>query len=37
MGGHIDDAERTYDHPVIAISIGCPCIFLLGKAEYNIF
>lgn len=37
MGGHIDDAERTYDHPVISISIGCPCIFLLGKAEYNIF
>ena len=37
MGGHIDDAERTYDHPVISISIGCPCIFLLGKAEYNMF
>jgi alkylated DNA repair dioxygenase AlkB len=30
MGGHVDDAERTYDHPVVSLSIGCPCIFLLG-------
>lgn len=30
MGGHIDDAELTYDHPVLSISIGCPCLFLLG-------
>lgn len=30
MGGHIDDAELTYDHPVISISMGCPCLFLLG-------
>lgn len=30
MGGHQDDAEKTTDHPVISISIGCPCVFLLG-------
>ena len=30
MGGHKDDAELTTDHPVVSISIGCPCIFLLG-------
>ena len=30
MGGHKDDVESTYDHPVLSISIGCPVIFLLG-------
>ena len=30
MGGHQDDVESTFDHPVLSISIGCPCIFLLG-------
>jgi hypothetical protein len=32
MGGHVDDAELTYSHPVISISIGCQCLFLLGRA-----
>ena len=33
MGGHVDDAELTYDHPVLSISIGCPCLFLLGAFQ----
>lgn len=30
MGGHQDDAEHTYIHPVLSISLGCVGIFLLG-------
>lgn len=30
MGGHQDDAEITKNHPVLSLSIGSPCIFLLG-------
>lgn len=33
MGGHVDDMERTMDHPVLSISLGCSCIFLLGGDE----
>lgn len=31
MGGHRDDAESNFSCPVISISIGAPCVFLLGK------
>ena len=33
MGGHVDDAEWTYDHPVYSISLGSPCVFLLGTSH----
>jgi len=31
MGGHVDDAEWTAEPPVFSLSIGCPCVFLLGE------
>ena len=30
MGGHKDNAELTYDPPVVSMSIGCTAIFLVG-------
>lgn len=30
MGGHQDDAELSKDHPIVSISLGCPCVFLIG-------
>ncbi|CEG42244.1 alkylated dna repair protein [Plasmopara halstedii] len=30
MGGHRDDVEYTMDHPVVSLSLGSPCLFLLG-------
>lgn len=30
MGGHVDDAELTYDHPVVSLSLGKSCVFLIG-------
>ena len=36
MGGHVDDAEWTYDHPVYSISLGSPCVFLLGIPHTHI-
>ena len=30
MGGHVDDAELTYDHPVVSLSLGKTCVFLIG-------
>jgi alkylated DNA repair protein alkB family protein 1 len=32
LGGHIDDVERDQDAPIVALSLGCPAIFLLGGA-----
>lgn len=31
MGGHRDDLERTFDAPVVSVSLGCTAVFLLGK------
>jgi alkylated DNA repair dioxygenase AlkB len=28
--GHVDDAERCFDAPIVSISIGLDCIFLIG-------
>jgi alkylated DNA repair protein alkB family protein 1 len=28
--GHLDDAERFYDAPIVSLSLGLQCIFLLG-------
>lgn len=33
MGGHVDDGERTLDAPVVSISVGCACVFLLGGRD----
>jgi alkylated DNA repair protein alkB family protein 1 len=30
MGGHLDDAEHTLDHPIVSLSLGCSAVFLLG-------
>jgi DNA alkylation damage repair protein AlkB len=30
MGGHQDDAELSRDHPVVSLSLGCACTFLIG-------
>ena len=35
MGGHVDDGERTLDAPVVSISVGCACVFLLGGRDAN--
>lgn len=35
MGGHLDDLEFTFDHPVVSISFGLSCVFLIG--EYHIW
>lgn len=31
LGGHQDDVEEDAESPLVTISIGLPCIFLLGK------
>jgi alkylated DNA repair dioxygenase AlkB len=30
MGGHKDDAELTFDHPIVSLSIGKSAVFCLG-------
>ncbi|RQM15349.1 hypothetical protein DD237_003583 [Peronospora effusa] len=30
MGGHRDDVEYTMDYPVVSVSLGCRCVFLMG-------
>ncbi|EGZ30106.1 hypothetical protein PHYSODRAFT_470275 [Phytophthora sojae] len=30
MGGHLDDVEYTMDHPVVSLSLGSRCVFLMG-------
>jgi alkylated DNA repair protein alkB family protein 1 len=32
MGGHRDDLELTFDHPVVSVSLGLDALFLLGGA-----
>eukprot|EP00300_Choanocystis_sp_HF-7_P001797 c11437_g1_i1.p1 GENE.c11437_g1_i1~~c11437_g1_i1.p1 ORF type:complete len:225 (-),score=37.94 c11437_g1_i1:104-778(-) len=29
--GHVDDAEQALDMPIISASLGCSCIFLIGR------
>ncbi|ETW03537.1 alkylated DNA repair protein AlkB [Aphanomyces invadans] len=36
MGGHQDDVEVTFDHPVVSLSIGCSAIFLKGGLSKEI-
>ena len=33
MGGHCDDGEEALDSPVVSVSLGSPCIFLLGGLD----
>lgn len=33
MGGHRDDLEGTFEHPVVSVSFGLPCLFLLGGRD----
>ncbi|KAL5203983.1 hypothetical protein ABZP36_008854 [Zizania latifolia] len=30
LGGHVDDMEADWTRPIVSISLGCKCIFLLG-------
>jgi DNA alkylation damage repair protein AlkB len=30
MGGHVDDGEEATECPVVSLSLGPPCVFLLG-------
>ena len=30
MCGHLDDAEHNMDEPIVSLSLGCDCIFLIG-------
>ena len=32
LSGHVDDAEAATSSPLVAVSLGCPAIFLLGGA-----
>ena len=36
MGCHLDDAEENLDEPVVSISLGCKCIFLMGGPTKDI-
>eukprot|EP00887_Chlorella_sp_A99_P000830 scaffold5.g830.t1 len=31
LGGHKDDAERDLQQPIVALSMGCPGVFLIGS------
>ena len=33
MGGHQNDAEETMEYPVISVSLGLSCVFLIGGAS----
>lgn len=30
MGGHLDDAEHTLEHPIVSISLGSSAVFMMG-------
>eukprot|EP01039_Chlorochromonas_danica_P007562 gene7562-8362_t len=36
MGGHLDDAEHTLNHPIVSLSIGCASVFLMGGRTKDI-
>eukprot|EP00924_Labyrinthula_sp_SR-Ha-C_P013008 snap_masked-scaffold_12-processed-gene-6.33-mRNA-1 protein AED:0.74 eAED:0.74 QI:0/-1/0/1/-1/1/1/0/303 len=33
MGAHVDESEEEEEQPVISLSLGCSCVFLLGGLE----
>lgn len=36
LGGHVDDAERDLEQPLVSLSVGCPAIFLMGGPSKDI-
>jgi alkylated DNA repair protein alkB family protein 1 len=36
LAGHVDDAERDMSAPIVSVSLGCPCIFLLGGTDRDV-
>jgi alkylated DNA repair protein alkB family protein 1 len=32
MGGHVDNAELS-PNPIVSVSLGCRCVFLIGKED----
>ena len=37
LGGHVDDVERNQEAPIVAVSLGCSAVFLLGGAALSSF
>jgi alkylated DNA repair protein alkB family protein 1 len=35
MGAHTDEVEKTHEPPVVSISLGPPCVFLVGGLTKN--
>lgn len=33
MGAHIDDAEPAILQPILSLSLGASCVFLIGTAD----
>ena len=36
LAGHVDDAERDMSAPIVSVSLGCPCVFLLGGTDRDV-
>lgn len=36
LAGHVDDAEVDMSKPIVSVSLGCPCVFLLGGSSRDV-
>ena len=36
LAGHVDDAEVDMSKPIVRVSLGCPCVFLLGGTSRDV-
>lgn len=36
LAGHVDDAEVDMSKPIVSVSLGCPCVFLLGGRSRDV-
>ena len=36
LAGHVDDAEVDTSKPIVSVSLGCPCVFLLGGTSRDV-
>ena len=36
LAGHVDDAEVDMSKPIVSVSLGCPCVFLLGRTSRDV-
>ena len=36
LAGHVDDAEVDMSKPIVSVSLGCPCVFLLGGTSRDV-